>query len=275
MIIRKTGEGHPKSKNPAGSKRAFAEAGTTVKGSGAPGGRKVREATNRGTQETGEETDAFLSLLAFDPGGTTGWAVFDVHRDAIMQPNTSLVPHIRHWTAGEITGSDEEQGVEIFALLDAWPYAAVVREDFILRSASRTMSRELLSPVRIGTLIDWLVFSAQNRHVAGKVRGKEQSDVYEMGPRGGSGGVAAERDGRGARARMQAAGTGSGIVLKQQPSLAKTYATDERLRSAGFYVVGSDHARDAVRHALLCLRRCADDHRLARRAWGTRLLGEE
>lgn len=41
--------------------------------------------------------------------------------------------------------------------------------------------------------------------------------------------------------------------LLQMPSSAKTFATDERLKDAGLYIVGQDHARDAARHLLLYL----------------------
>jgi hypothetical protein len=38
--------------------------------------------------------------------------------------------------------------------------------------------------------------------------------------------------------------------IMQMPSEGKTYATDDRLREWGAWLVGSRHARDAVRHVL-------------------------
>lgn len=56
-------------------------------------------------------------------------------------------------------------------------------------------------------------------------------------------------------------------IRKQQPSLAKSTATDARLREWGMYDVGTPHARDAVRHAMTFLRRAKTDRKLARWAW--------
>jgi len=40
-------------------------------------------------------------------------------------------------------------------------------------------------------------------------------------------------------------------MLMQQPSEAKSYATNERLRKWGVWTVGKEHGRDAVRHLAL------------------------
>lgn len=40
-------------------------------------------------------------------------------------------------------------------------------------------------------------------------------------------------------------------VQKQMPSAAKSAFTNQRLKALGCYRVGSDHERDAIRHALL------------------------
>lgn len=45
---------------------------------------------------------------------------------------------------------------------------------------------------------------------------------------------------------------GAEFVL-QSPGDAKRFATDERLKSAGWYVPGQPHANDAARHLLLYL----------------------
>lgn len=49
---------------------------------------------------------------------------------------------------------------------------------------------------------------------------------------------------------------------------AKSTATDARLREWGLYTVGSDHERDATRHAITALRRCRGR---AGRAWARQL----
>jgi hypothetical protein len=39
-------------------------------------------------------------------------------------------------------------------------------------------------------------------------------------------------------------------LVLQEPAQAKTFATDDRLKAAGFYVPGMGHANDAARHLL-------------------------
>jgi hypothetical protein len=54
-----------------------------------------------------------------------------------------------------------------------------------------------------------------------------------------------------------------GSYLEQSPSDAKSFATDKKLKSIGWYTVGMEHARDAARHALLyCVRGNLVDPRL-------------
>lgn len=65
----------------------------------------------------------------------------------------------------------------------------------------------------------------------------------------------------------QRGNTGKQRVKKQQPSLAKTTATDERLKEWGLWEVGAPHARDAIRHAVTFLRRAKTDRKLLLWGW--------
>jgi hypothetical protein len=53
----------------------------------------------------------------------------------------------------------------------------------------------------------------------------------------------------------------------QSRTIAKSTATDERLRSWGFWVTGSDHERDAVRHAITALRRARQKKSVREKLW--------
>jgi hypothetical protein len=53
----------------------------------------------------------------------------------------------------------------------------------------------------------------------------------------------------------------------QQPSYAKTTATDERLKRAGMYLPGMVHATDAARHALTFLRDARQAEHIRHHAW--------
>lgn len=64
----------------------------------------------------------------------------------------------------------------------------------------------------------------------------------------------------------------SGIIdeppfRKQQPSMAKSTATDERLKEWGLWEKGQPHARDAIRHGVTFLRRAKTDKSLRDWAW--------
>lgn len=159
----------------------------------------------------------WLSVVWFDPGGTTGWCVMCVDGDAFLKPGLNLERRIVHSAAGEITGTLESQLDEIIDLVDLWDFAAVGTEDFVLRKYSA--GRELLIPVEVNAVLRyWCKTVRRELHV-------------------------------------------------QSPSLAKSTMTDERLRAAKLWTIGSDHARDATRHAMTFMRRCRDNGSLRDRAW--------
>lgn len=164
------------------------------------------------------------TVLALDPGGTTGWSVMSFHAVALFDPEVPVLENIEFWQHGQIDCGtlkgnrgtsgvgDIEDGVsthgeaagvnEIISLIRAWPGAAVVIEDFIIRQTNQ--SRDFLSPVRITAAINQYMYN-QKRH-----------------------------------------------MYYQQPALAKTAATDDRLKLWKLYdrSGGLNHARDADRHAI-------------------------
>lgn len=56
-------------------------------------------------------------------------------------------------------------------------------------------------------------------------------------------------------------------IYKQEPSLAKSTLTDARQRESGLWVVGEEHARDAIKHAYTFLRRARDKPGMRHSAW--------
>lgn len=61
---------------------------------------------------------------------------------------------------------------------------------------------------------------------------------------------------------------GNTSITLQNRALAKTTATDDRLRSWGLYTSGSDHARDATRQAITAIRRLKTSAAFRREVWG-------
>jgi hypothetical protein len=87
------------------------------------------------------------TVIAFDPGATTGWALACVHPDALTEPDVLVMDNIEHFACGEFYGTEKSVVDQCVELARAWAGAALVFEDFILESQVR--SRELLSPVRV------------------------------------------------------------------------------------------------------------------------------
>lgn len=219
-----------------------------------------------------EDLEQLYTVLAFDPGGTTGWTVMSIWPEVIgpepfetwvadqdkrlvldehleveieaangvgapvwsVSEATShweaerdaakdyrILDNVVFWSAGEFFGREDLQVDEMLGLVEAWPgNAPVIVEGFTLREFRQ--DEALLSPVRI-------------------------TSMFRYGLRGTGLGV---RRGRGA---------GRQPIL-QQPSLAMTTITDDRLKDMDggkFYraTAGKPHARDAVRHCLTFLRR--------------------
>ena len=186
-----------------------------------------------------DDYEGTAQVLAFDPGGTTGWSLFEVAPEGISAREEHrqfpLLRNVVRWKHGQIdcgsqrgdlgtsgtggnggtrdvSGSGENAGLgEILGLIRSWPYAVVVIEDFVLDAKRFNTGRDLLSPVRLTAGISYDLWLQRRAYYS------------------------------------------------QSPSIAKTSATDEHLKNWGYYTSkgGLNHARDADRHALTFLRRAA------------------
>ncbi len=97
-----------------------------------------------------------LEILAFDPGQTTGWSLLVVPRhimnkDCLNWPLITILEHSIIWEHGELNAlaNEDECAYQMSKMVNSYPAAAIVVEDFILRAERKEKSRELLSPVRI------------------------------------------------------------------------------------------------------------------------------
>lgn len=97
--------------------------------------------------------DQATTIIWFDQGGTTGWAVFNIWPEALNDPGYKILSNISAWSAGEFVGSEADQTDSMMDLIAAWSEESYVGyEDFILRTFS--MGRELLSPVRLAARLE-------------------------------------------------------------------------------------------------------------------------
>ena len=171
-----------------------------------------------------------LPILAFDPGGTTGWSLIVLPKlwgtkSVFLWPQDLILRNRIRWHHGEFDCivNEDNAVANMIKLIDEWPSAAVVVEDFILRSNRNEMSRELLSPVRITAKIEHHLW-------------KNKRKMWLQMP-------------------SQAKTVSSDERLK-----AWGVYTSEG---------GLQHARDADRHVMLFIRRCMGNKGLATRnvAW--------
>ena len=193
--------------------------------------------------------DDGVNIVAFDPGGTTGWSIMRVDIERLFDPKVRPHEMITHWWHGEIDCGAQSGNAGSSALAQGYdlgesetgeaagvfmcerliyhagrpPRSAVVIEDFILRT--QTQARDALSPVRITAALQQYLWESKDT-----------------------------------------------TTFKQQPSEAKTTCTDDRLKQWGFWVPGSRHARDADRHAILFLRKTREKRTKIFQAWP--VLGE-
>lgn len=107
------------------------------------------------------DDDVATTLIAFDPGGTTGWALFGVHPEALDgDPDVRILDNLLFWTAGEFTGRQDNQIDEMLDLVDSWLDAEIVTETFKLRQLNAE-----LSPVEINACLRRELRSRQRRAV--------------------------------------------------------------------------------------------------------------
>jgi hypothetical protein len=196
-----------------------------------------------------------LTVIAFDPGETTGWARLSVSASILArEPNgptgydhaplhlcltkvnygeidcraviSDSAENEVHKHAGLNVYGESKGVVEMIGMFERESYSVAVIEDFVLDPRKATMGRDLLTPVRI-------------------------ISSFSYG--------------------MWCLGRDSDIFV-QNRSPVKTTCTDDRLKRWGLYDRNSGpHARDAVRHGYYFLRNCRGDSGNARelrwRAW--------
>lgn len=219
-----------------------------------------------------------MSLMAVDPGVTTGICItnntfagqkFDslidglnsvretnmgnggVGRKTLMKwgevtVTTELLPgsFVAWFQMGPFRGEDQEYWAAYLMadLVELCGVQHLAIEDFILRGngsggrmAGVNSGRDGLSAVRITAQLDAILRSRRLIQFYG-VRGGVENRV-------------------GQRGQMRLGKKDGCMLHKQQPGSAKQAFTDDRLRRAGLWIVGHEHARDAMRHLCLLYRR--------------------
>lgn len=143
-------------------------------------------------------------IVAFDPGGTTGWAHLVVDFRAFSRPEHSALKHVITWDCGEYPGTENEQVKQASRLIwrarfgdmpfnsrtdvvsEGMTKADILSEDFEL--TQRVGGNNLLSPVRINAKLDWvcsewgLALNLQKRSMRTGVTGERLTQFGFISP---------------------------------------------------------------------------------------------
>lgn len=179
---------------------------------------RISQSGNRPKPKAVEELPKdVVPILAFDPGGTTGWSLLVLPKlwgtqNIFGWPQDHILRNKVLWHHGQFDCLvDENNAVYcMMQLINKWPSAAIVCEDFILRANRHEMSRELLSPVRITAMLEYELW-------------RKRRKIW-----------------------LQAPSQAKTLVTDERLKGWGVYTREG----------GLQHARDADRHALLFLRRC-------------------
>jgi hypothetical protein len=172
-------------------------------------------------------TPTHLHVIGVDPGQTTGWARLTVPRACVFG---TADPEVLRWDTGEITGPEPEQ----------------VRD--LARLCRTTQSLDYnIGPALIVEDFD-LMASNPTTDAEVLLSPVRIAAMIRM-------------------TMFMGALFGAARLTMQGRTIAKTTMTDERLRKSGYWVEGSDHERDAVRHAFTALRRAREKPAFRDRLW--------
>lgn len=196
------------------------------------------------------------TVVWYDGGGTTGWAVISVHPDALTDPECFVMDNVTYFACGEFYGNEFMQVDQMIALAEQWPGAALGVEHWVLYDSQKDRKDEnLTSLVRINAAFRYGLHSRAvlREHYANRLGatmpallGEEHLPIKRPIPE----------------------------VFRQNAALGVHSMKEESLHISfyngrSFYVLtrGSDHARDATRHALTFLKRLKGNPKLRAEAF--------
>jgi hypothetical protein len=168
-----------------------------------------------------------LKVIGIDPGGVTGYCILWVPRECIYDPRRHQ-PEVLEVRTGELGGDETKQADEIAGLARSTQGLDYkVGPAMVIEDWDQDPRFKSTDPEALSPVR----IGAMLRYISFK--GKMHDTR----------------------------------VLFQKRGLAKETFTDERLHAARMYAKGSDHIRDATRHALTALRRARADKEFRQLMW--------
>lgn len=186
------------------------------------------------------------TVVWYDGGGTTGWTVISVHPDALTDPECRVTDNITHFATGEFFGNEFMQVDQMIALAESWPGAALGVEHWVhYDSTAGRKDENMTSLARINAAFR---YGLHLRAFSSSVNSIGLGRPIPLAP------LVDETGGPIRRPiplvyRQNAAFMKKGLAADMLEVVSWSGLTlAERCR-------GSEHERDATRHALLFLRR--------------------
>jgi hypothetical protein len=177
--------------------------------------------------EPPEDLPQFAQVIAIDPGGTTGWCLMEVEPRSLLPEGPGVLESVRKWKIGQVDCGSTRGN------LGTSPYAGISTAGESAGAA--VLSRLIRNWPGAAIVVESFVLRqfSKDQDLLSPQRITAKLEQYLW------------TDGR--------------DYFTQSPSEGKTTATDERLKTWGFYTSegGMVHARDATRHALTFLRRAS------------------
>ena len=180
-----------------------------------------------------EDIPSEVQVLALDPGGTTGWTILTCDPIALLPEGPSVLKSVQRWYIGQVDCGSTKGN------LGNSPYTGISTAG---ESAGAAVLGRLArnwpgAAIVVESFILRQFSKDQDLLSPQRITAKFEQYLW--------------LDGR--------------SYFTQSPSEAKTSATDERLKTWGFYTSegGLRHARDATRHGLTFLRRASQPGRKA------------
>jgi len=196
------------------------------------------------------------TVVWYDGGGTTGWAVMSVHPDALTDPECFVMDNVTYFACGEFYGNEFMQVDQMVALAEEWPGAALGVEHWVLYDSSNGRKDEnLTSLVRINAAFRYAL------HSRALLRAHYEAKLGATMPR------LLDEDHMPVKRPIP-------LVFRQNAALGVHSMPEEALHASVYggrslYVLtrGSDHARDATRHGMTFLKRLKGNPKLRAEAF--------
>lgn len=186
------------------------------------------------------------TVIWFDGGGTTGWTVISVHPDALTDPECRVTDNISHFATGEFYGNEFMQVDQMISLAEAWPGAALGVEHWVhYDSTAGRKDENLTSLARINAAFR---YGLHLRALSGGICSEGLGKPVPLA-------ALVDEVGKPIRREIPVVYRQDAVFMKKGLMLEVLEVVSWDGLSLANRCEGSEHERDATRHALLFLKR--------------------